>query len=162
MNPLYTQRASNAKIVSMSRHHHCILSSTPRWERWRALCRRKEDHSTERQTRLPEAPKASEPSIQERSSKGLQVSSRSLHVCQQGMYPTSSKVRRLLSCFSQSLDSRVHVANMGPTWVLSAPRWPHEPCYQGCFSPFRHRNGCLQWVQKLSYNYFVPTHVCHC
>ena len=21
---------------------------------------------------------------------------------------------------------------MGPTWVLSAPCWPHEPCYQGC------------------------------
>ena len=32
-------------------------------------------------------------------------------------------------------DSKVHGANMGPTWVLSAPDgppcWPHEPCYQG-------------------------------
>ena len=28
--------------------------------------------------------------------------------------------------------SKVHVANMGPTWVLWAPVWPHEPCYQGC------------------------------
>ena len=32
-------------------------------------------------------------------------------------------------------DSKTHGANMGPTWVLSAPdgapRWPHEPCYQG-------------------------------
>ena len=31
--------------------------------------------------------------------------------------------------------SKVHGANMGPTWVLSAPRWtpcwPHEPCNQG-------------------------------
>ena len=33
-------------------------------------------------------------------------------------------------------DSKVHGANMGPTWVLSAPDcspyWPHEACYQGC------------------------------
>ena len=28
-------------------------------------------------------------------------------------------------------DSKVHEANMGPTWVLSAPDGPHEPCYQG-------------------------------
>ena len=28
-------------------------------------------------------------------------------------------------------DSKVHGASMGPTWVLSAPCWPHEPCYQG-------------------------------
>ena len=33
-------------------------------------------------------------------------------------------------------DSKVHGANMGPTWVLSdGPRWtqcwPQEPCYQG-------------------------------
>ena len=30
-----------------------------------------------------------------------------------------------------SVDIKVHGANMGPTWVLSAPFWPHEPCYQG-------------------------------
>ena len=28
-------------------------------------------------------------------------------------------------------DNKVHAANMGPTWVLSAPCWPHESCYQG-------------------------------
>ena len=28
-------------------------------------------------------------------------------------------------------DSEVHGAIMGPTWVLSAPDGPHEPCYQG-------------------------------
>ena len=28
-------------------------------------------------------------------------------------------------------DSKVHGANMGPTWVLSAPDRPHEPYYQG-------------------------------
>ena len=28
-------------------------------------------------------------------------------------------------------DSKVHGANMGPTWVLSAPDGPHELCYQG-------------------------------
>ena len=27
-------------------------------------------------------------------------------------------------------DSKVHEANMRPTWVLSAPDGPHEPCYQ--------------------------------
>ena len=33
-------------------------------------------------------------------------------------------------------DSKIHGANMGPTWVLSArwaPFWPHKPCYQGSF-----------------------------
>ena len=36
-------------------------------------------------------------------------------------------------------DSKVHGANMGhlgpvgPRW---APRWPHEPCYQGCYPSF--------------------------
>ena len=29
------------------------------------------------------------------------------------------------------LDSKVHGANMGPTWALSAPDGPHEPWYQG-------------------------------
>ena len=35
-------------------------------------------------------------------------------------------------------DNKVHGANMGPTWVLSAPDGPHvrphEPCYRGCIS----------------------------
>ena len=31
-------------------------------------------------------------------------------------------------------DSKVHGANMGPTWVLSAPDGPHEPCFQGVYS----------------------------
>ena len=26
-------------------------------------------------------------------------------------------------------DSKIHGANMGPTWVLSAPDGPHEPCF---------------------------------
>ena len=33
--------------------------------------------------------------------------------------------------FKSNPDSKVHGANMGPTWVLSAPDGPHEPCYQG-------------------------------
>ena len=28
-------------------------------------------------------------------------------------------------------DSKVHGANMGPTWVLLALDGPHKPCYQG-------------------------------
>ena len=34
----------------------------------------------------------------------------------------------------QNPDSKVHGANMGPTWILLAPCWPHEPCYQGIYS----------------------------
>ena len=30
-----------------------------------------------------------------------------------------------------SPNSKVHGAIMGPTWVLSTPDGPHEPCYQG-------------------------------
>ena len=34
-------------------------------------------------------------------------------------------------------DNKIHGANMGPNWVLSAPGgppcWPHEPCYQGSY-----------------------------
>ena len=34
-------------------------------------------------------------------------------------------------------DTKVHGANMGPTWVLLAPDgphgWPHEPCHQGVY-----------------------------
>ena len=32
---------------------------------------------------------------------------------------------------NQTPDSKVHVANMSPTWVLPAPCGPHKPCYQG-------------------------------
>ena len=34
-------------------------------------------------------------------------------------------------CVVYNPDNKVHGANMGPTWVLSAPDGPHEPCYQG-------------------------------
>ena len=42
----------------------------------------------------------------------------------------------ITKCFNLTVpDSKVHVDNMGPTWVLSAPDgpqcWPNEPCYQG-------------------------------
>ena len=37
----------------------------------------------------------------------------------------------MLFVFKESFpDSYVHGANMGLTWVLSAPCWPHEFCYQ--------------------------------
>ena len=35
------------------------------------------------------------------------------------------------------IDQRIYlvcVAHMGPTWVLSAPGGPHEPCYQGYYN----------------------------
>ena len=30
-------------------------------------------------------------------------------------------------------DNKFHGANMGPTWVLTAPDGPHEPCYKGIY-----------------------------
>ena len=42
-----------------------------------------------------------------------------------------------ISSYGIDPDSKIHGANMGPTWVLSAPDGPHvgprEPCYQGTF-----------------------------
>ena len=37
----------------------------------------------------------------------------------------------LIRPMDKDTDSKIHGANMGPTWALSAPCWPHEPCYQG-------------------------------
>ena len=39
--------------------------------------------------------------------------------------------RGLTVNLQNSPDSKVHGANMGSIWVLSAPFWPHEPCYRG-------------------------------
>ena len=48
--------------------------------------------------------------------------------------------------FEKIPDSKVHGANMGPTWVLSAPWWtpwwPHEPCYQGYNETMFHLCNC--------------------
>ena len=53
-------------------------------------------------------------------------------------------------------DSKVHGANMGPTWVLSAPCCPHEHCYQGLFAildsehtkeVIKVNNDNIQWKQ---------------
>ena len=40
---------------------------------------------------------------------------------------SSNSVRLKSTC----PDSKVHGANMGPTWLLSAPDGPHVPCHQG-------------------------------
>ena len=40
-------------------------------------------------------------------------------------------------------DSKVHGSNMGPTWVLSAPCWPHEPCYQGWSTSLQSNVACI-------------------
>ena len=43
--------------------------------------------------------------------------------------------QNIILCSYVCPDSKIHVANIGPTWVLSAPGGPHvgpnEPCYQG-------------------------------
>ena len=53
-------------------------------------------------------------------------------------------------------DSKVHGANMGPTWVLSVPDGPHVgpmPCYQGytlynmCTDSFVVTLSSLNWVK---------------
>ena len=62
-------------------------------------------------------------------------------------------------CWRQALDeplmthpdSKIHGANMGPTWVLSAPDGPHEPCYQGIL--------CCH-VTWLGYNELTMTFIC--
>ena len=41
---------------------------------------------------------------------------------------------KIVSRILPYLDSKVHGANMGPTWVLSVSDGPHEPCYQGSVS----------------------------
>ena len=50
--------------------------------------------------------------------------------------PVAGDLRRRNAHVALIPDSKVHGANMGPTWVLSAPDGPHagshEPCYQGC------------------------------
>ena len=50
---------------------------------------------------------------------------------------------------NSNTDSKVHGANMGPTWVLSAPYGPHEPCYQGMHVLFT--CGSLPDVTHLKY-----------
>ena len=40
-------------------------------------------------------------------------------------------LRSFLYFYWSDSDSKVHVAHMGPTWVLLAPGRPHVPCYQG-------------------------------
>ena len=38
---------------------------------------------------------------------------------------TTRYQRALESHFKKNLDSKVHGANMGPTWVRQDPGWPH-------------------------------------
>ena len=49
-------------------------------------------------------------------------------------------------------DNKVHGANMGPTWVLSGPRWapcwPHEPRYQGSSSVISKNVDC-PWMLEI-------------
>ena len=60
---------------------------------------------------------------------------------------------RAVRCLYNTPDNKVHGANMGPTWVLSAPDgppcwppcWPHEPCN---ITP-KQDKGCLLWVQSM-------------
>ena len=57
-----------------------------------------------------------------------------------------------LNLFCIDLDSKVRGANIGPTWVLSAPGGPmlgHKPCYQGS-----HRYNLFLWKWFFHCNIF--------
>ena len=54
-------------------------------------------------------------------------------------------------------DSKVHGANMGPTWVLSVPWWPHEPCYQGKYLVHRQPNN-HSWFKKYIWLWFISNY----
>ena len=47
----------------------------------------------------------------------------------------SDVLANTITVITNNPNSKVHGANMGPTWVGPkwAPCWPHEPCYQGPF-----------------------------
>ena len=49
-------------------------------------------------------------------------------------------------------DSKVHGANMGPTWVLSAPDGPHVPCYLGYYIRGLHHNVTQPYIDGLVQN----------
>ena len=47
-------------------------------------------------------------------------------------------------------DSNVHGTNIGPTWFLSAPDGPHDPCYQGCKYTHTHTLNIRQQQDTIS------------
>ena len=56
-------------------------------------------------------------------------------------------------------DSKVHGANMGPTWVLSAPGGPHEPRYQGGEFPVPGKRRAFRCHDVFISS--LPTHTAH-
>ena len=48
----------------------------------------------------------------------------------------------------QLYGDKVHGTNMGPTWALSAPDGPHEPCYQGNLLLFISKTGSKAYCQN--------------
>ena len=63
-----------------------------------------------------------------------------------------------VSLFTELMpDSKVHGANMGPTWVLSAPCGPHEPCYQGCYPAEHGHTASLESGSSQDANFVVTS-----
>ena len=57
-------------------------------------------------------------------------------------------------------DSKVHGANMGPTWVLSAPDGPHEPCYHAgplCWREVPHMHSTRKKFVKMTVLFLQKT-----
>ena len=52
------------------------------------------------------------------------------------------------SCASEVPDSKVHRANMGPTWVLSAPDGPHVEHMNFAIRGNSERYGRYGWIDK--------------
>ena len=64
-----------------------------------------------------------------------------------------TQLPRIFKLTNRYPDSKVHGANMGPTWILSVPDgphacWTHEPCYQG--SQFSTHNMNSKYVISLA------------
>ena len=57
-------------------------------------------------------------------------------------------------------DSKVHGANMGPTWVLSAPDGPHEPCSLGWLPEVSKYLGLCNGTRDLHWRQTVAHRIC--
>ena len=58
-----------------------------------------------------------------------------LAVCYTVTLPISNRflIHAVVAAWNSIPDSNFHGAHTRPTWVLSAPGGPHEPCYPGCY-----------------------------
>ena len=60
-------------------------------------------------------------------------------------------------------NSKIHGANVGPTWGRQEPggphSWSHEPCYVGLYSSFCQHEVKASWEQILKVTWHTAVHV---